>query len=389
MSVAPIRVLHWPTMTGGNPQGLARAEREIGVASRAVVMNASYFDYDTDEVLLSERTDPLTREWKRWRMLARAMRQFDILHFNGGQSLMPEWIPGSRPYTGRFPAPFTKLFLAYARAFELRDLPIARRLGKGIVVTYQGDDARQGDFCLANFEVTFAREVEPGYYSPETDQHKRSRIDRVARYADRIFALNPDLLHVLPAGARFLPYSHIDLRTWKPETRSSEGHVPLVLHAPSHRAVKGTRYVMEAVSRLKNEGVPMEFVLVEGMAHREAGKLYRQADILIDQVLAGWYGGLAVELMALGKPVLCYLRDGDLVHIPRAMRGQLPIINVTPSTVYETLKEWLTVRRHDLAAVGERSRAYVEAWHDPIKIAAFMKDEYTQVLRDNRRGREG
>ena len=89
--------------------------------------------------------------------------------------------------------------------------------------------------------------------------------------------------------------------------------------------------------------------------------------------------------MALGKPVFCYIREGDLKFIPEQMRKDLPIINVTPKTIYGVLKKWLTERRHELTEIGRRSQAYVEKWHDPLKIAARLKADYESILSVNRR----
>jgi len=89
---------------------------------------------------------------------------------------------------------------------------------------------------------------------------------------------------------------------------------------------------------------------------------------------------LAVELMALGKPVICYIREGDLKFIPEKMRQDLPIINANPNTIYHVLKEWLTIRRKELPELGKRSRIYVETWHDSRKIAAMLKTEYELIL---------
>jgi glycosyltransferase involved in cell wall biosynthesis len=108
--------------------------------------------------------------------------------------------------------------------------------------------------------------------------------------------------------------------------------------------------------------------------------MYEQADLVIDQLLVGWYGGMAVEAMALGKPVISYIREGDLRFIPPAMSSQLPIIRATPSTLYDVLSEWLTVRRQELSRVGSRSRAYVERWHDPLWIANRLKREYETIV---------
>jgi hypothetical protein len=90
--------------------------------------------------------------------------------------------------------------------------------------------------------------------------------------------------------------------------------------------------------------------------------------------------------MALGKPVMCYVRESDLGFIPPEMRRDLPVINATPANIYEVLKEWITARREELPAAGARGRAFVERWHDPLKIAARLKNDYESILASKRRG---
>jgi hypothetical protein len=82
----------------------------------------------------------------------------------------------------------------------------------------------------------------------------------------------------------------------------------------------------------------------------------------------------------LGKPVICYLREGDLSFIPPQMRRELPIIQADPASLYDVLKEWLTHRRQDLIPLGRRCRAFVETWHDPRKIAAQVAADYRSIL---------
>jgi hypothetical protein len=105
-------------------------------------------------------------------------------------------------------------------------------------------------------------------------------------------------------------------------------------------------------------------------------QVLEEADLLVDQLLSGWYGGVAVEMMALGKPVICYLRDKDLDFIGESMRADLPIIRATPKTIYEVLKDYLVRRRPELAEIGARSRTFVEKWHDPISIAGLLSEAY-------------
>ena len=85
--------------------------------------------------------------------------------------------------------------------------------------------------------------------------------------------------------------------------------------------------------------------------------------------------------MALGKPVVSYIRDEDLGFVPAEMRDQLPVINATPESLYSVLRTWLTERRDQLPEVGRASRAFVERWHDPLKVAARTKADYERAVK--------
>lgn len=372
-----LRVLHCPLMVGGNPYGLARAERSVGLDSMSLVFASNYLKYRADKILFGN--NHLLNEIKRWHFILGAFKKFDIIHYNSGASLCPARVFED---IGVSPRWIKRLYnLLYGRWFELRDVIWAQHSGKVIAITYQGDDARQGDYCRHNYPIHFVREVGDNYYSPLSDSIKRSRIDFFDKHADLIYALNPDLLNVLPSRARFMPYAHIDLTEWQCQHESAgPSFVPHVVHAPTNRLVKGSSYIIDAFERLKAEGVEFRYTLLEGMSNEDARKVYETADLLVDQLLAGWYGGISVEFMALGKPVICYIREDDLHFIPQKMQAELPVINATPENIYLVLKEWLTLRKADLKQVGKTSRDYVERWHDPLKIAANLKRDYEAVL---------
>lgn len=364
---ARLRVLHCPEAVGGHAPQLARAERALGVAARSVALEGNPYGYACDETLSAAGEGAFARELKRFPLLWRALREFDVVHFNFGSSIFPS--RGYRhPLLGRL----------YRATAGLADLPLLKRAGKKIFVTYQGDDARQGDYCRAHFDIHFAHEVDPDYYPAGSDAAKRWAIGRFAAYADGIYALNPDLLHVLPARARFLPYANVDPEEWQPAPAAPSGPLKL-LHAPSHRRVKGTSYIVAAVERLKKEGAAVELLLVEDLTREAARSLYERADLVVDQLLAGWYGGLAVEAMALGKPVLAYLREADLKFIPEQMRKDLPVVNATPASVYEVLKSLATQHRAALPGIGMAGRRFVERWHDPRKVAASVIEDYERA----------
>ena len=371
--MSAIRVLHCPDAVAGNAPQLAAAERSLGLASWSVALEETPYGYRPDEILFAAGDGATRREFKRLRLLRRALRDFDVVHFNFGQSMLP-----SRPGAWSGSA-HQRAHQAYARIVAGRDLPLLRRAGKGIVVTYQGDDARQGDWVLANFELATAQETEPGYYTPASDEERRRRICHVDKNADAIFALNPDLLHVLPERAEFLPYSSVDIQAWNPVPPRAAGP-PVVVHAPTDRGGKGTRFVLAAVEALRAEGVELEFVLVEGLTRAQARAEYERADLVVDQLLAGWYGGLAVEAMALGKPVIAYLRHSDFDGVPQELVEQLPVIEARPDTITDVLRRLLTSERSRLPEIGAAGRAFVERWHDPVRVAERLKQTYERIV---------
>jgi hypothetical protein len=371
----PLRVLHVPHNVGGHPAGLARAERELGVDSRAISFLPMNATTPADEVLLADGAGRMRRELRRWRLLRRALREADVVHFNFGESILPRAYPGRSP--GR------RLYALYARAVELRDVGWLRRAGKAVFVTYQGDDARQTDVARRLYSITHAAEIDGE--AAAFDEPKRRAIERFTRHTQRIYALNPDILRVLPPQAEFFPYANVDLRAWRPPPDQPPNPVPVLVHAPTDRDVKGTRHLLAALERLRAEGVGFELDLVEGVPNAEARERYSRADLAVDQLLAGWYGGFAVELMALGAPVVSYVREDDLDRIPAAMRAELPLIGATPDTVAAVLREWLTTRRHELRERGRQSRAYVERWHDPLALARRAVADYEAALAEPRR----
>jgi glycosyltransferase involved in cell wall biosynthesis len=374
-----LRVLHCPALIGGNASSLARHERALGLESHCVAFRPSPFAFPADEVLETPGTSYLRFELRRWKLLWRALRDYDIVHFNFGRTILPSVASMDTLARSQVPALVRKGYELYARTLELRDLGLLRRFGKGIVVTFQGDDARQGDVAARLPEASPVGEVEAGYYDPKVDARKRAAIASFDRFADRIYALNPDLLRVLPPRARFLPYAHVDPREWRPPPPRPKGGVPVVVHAPTHRGVKGSRFLFAAAERLRAEGVAFELRLVEGLSHPEARRAYEEADLFVDQLLVGWYGGVAVELMALERPVLCFLREDDLRFVPAPMREEIPVVRTTPATVYEVLKEWITASPERRAEQGRRGRRYVERWHDPARIAADLVQAYAEI----------
>jgi glycosyltransferase involved in cell wall biosynthesis len=189
---------------------------------------------------------------------------------------------------------------------------------------------------------------------------------------DRVFYLNPELGRYAP-NSEFLPYASVDVAS-EAVTLPDPGRRPRILHAPSHGDIKGTPRILAALEALKSR-YDFELVLVQNVPHAEAKERYRRADIAIDQLYAGWYGGFAVEVMAMGKPVVAYIREEDREFVPKAMWDAMPIMRIAADTIEEDLARILD-QRSDWPAIGQISRQYVLDWHDPLMVAAALDRIY-------------
>jgi hypothetical protein len=345
----PLRVLHYPTDVGGNPGGLAAAERRLGLDSTVAVVQKSLLEYPVDIDLDLGSVGRWQRLGGRMRFCLRAMRDFDVIHFNFGQSMLPQ-----------------------VRGAAI-DLPLLRAAGKRLFMTFQGCDVRQTGYCRSNFAISCCGHTSSDQLcTAEQDANKARVAAWATRCCHRVFCLNPDLLHVVPE-AEFMPYASVDPRCFEQRPPSADGPIR-ILHAPTNRAAKGSEVVLAALEDLSSD-FDIEILLVENIPHAEALLLYREADLLIDQLKVGWYGALAVELMAMGKPVVSYIREDDLQLLPQAMVRQLPVVSATSTTLTCVLRDLLS-RPQDLARIGQSSRAYVERWHDPRGIARRLATLY-------------
>ena len=66
-------------------------------------------------------------------------------------------------------------------------------------------------------------------------------------------------------------------------------------------------------------------------ARQQARELYARADIVVDQLNAGWYGLFAIESMAYGKPVVTHLDEEGKLAGRYSAEGIIDGYNATPT----------------------------------------------------------
>ena len=309
-----LRVVHCPVNTAGVPWTNVQALRRRGVDAKLVVFERGVLHPEAD-VSLDRRGGLVRRQVTQWAALAKLLPRTDVFHFYFGLTLVPQSL----------------------------QFPILAALRKKSVFHYLGSDIR-------------------GKTPAELAYGKKASAEIVGSY-DAIRWV-PEA-HVIPPG--------IDLSRIKPAPPPPDRARPVILHAPSSRTKKGTEHVIAAC-----DGLDADLQIVEGLHHDEAFKLYRDADIVVDQLNAGWYGLFAIECMALGKPVVTFLHDEAVRRTREAFGVEVPIVSASAETLRERLRP-LVADAAERRRVGAASRAYVERVHDVEQIADRLLDVYARL----------
>jgi glycosyltransferase involved in cell wall biosynthesis len=321
------RVLHAPLNIAGGPGAISKGLQALGCESTMLVFNEQPFERGFDVNLRLRkggRTDLPLNLARQFRALAWTLPRYDVFHFHGGHTLVPDRLNG----------------------------PILRAARKGVVFQSWGSDLRNRT----------PREV--GYL----------------RGADAVIVGSFLTRRLAPEGPwpsyEVVPPA-IVLDEWEPAGKEP-GTTLRIVHAPSKRAVKGTEAVIVAVEGLRSRGAPVELDLVEGVPHREARKRFADADVIVDQLRIGWYGMFAIESMALGKPVVCFLDEDAAAETDAAFGLELPIIRSSEQELPNVL-ERLVETRNRLPELGRRSREYAERIHGHVHVARRVLEVYARA----------
>jgi hypothetical protein len=298
---------------------------------------ATPFDYPTD-LIIGPYAGRAQRIVRGLSLLGRVAIGFDLIHFHFAVSLLPRFL----------------------------DLPLLKAMGKKIVVEFWGSDVRKPSQALAKNPWSLPR---------QDDATIDARLRIWARYADAAIVADHELLEYVSSYFRkiFIVKQRAWLDDLTPAYPNPDCKRPVVVHAPSHRGVKGTEYVLKAFEDVGKRAA-MQVVLVEARSHQETLQLIAKADIVVDQLRLGTYGLLAVEAMAMGKPVIAYIREDLRASYPPS----LPIVSATPYTIGEALQRLVDdgVLRRRLGVMG---RQYVEEHHDARKLAQELLDIYREL----------
>ena len=276
---------------------------------------------------------------------------------------------------------FTGGPLGLATVFLWRIEPFLYKLAgiKVVAMPYGGDVQELSRSSNLLYKSAMSVDYPEHRFRRKRISHK---IDLWTRYADHVISGCEWVDYMVHWDTLMLAHFSIEVEAWKPLDESERashmtGDTKLrILHAPNHRAIKGTRHFTDAVNALKEEGLDVELILLERVPNDEVRRVMASADVVADQLIVGWYAMFALEGMAMEKPVLCYLRE-DLKEFYVASgliaADEIPIIDCSPATVKESIRN-LALHRDKLPEIGKRSREYVIKHHSTQAVGRIFDD---------------
>jgi hypothetical protein len=345
-----MKVLHLPLNVASQISITVCALREIGIEARGLARQSSVIqDYRGIETMpWMGKPNPVARLWRsvRWRFrLVRAMQWADVIHWHWGES-----------------------------TWRGLDLKVAAALKKPRLVEFWGSDVRE--HRRASQDNPFLARLYQQYPELlETESERAQGLFHRHGFACLIPGCElSDYLDPSFFPGYYQTCARLPVHEYIPKYPDPENRKPLLVHAPSQKQRKGTEAVLRAVDELAGTN-SFEFRLIHNVPREEALKLVASCDVFLDQFTIGAEGLAAHEAMALGKPVLCYIKPALLPRYP----PELPIIVADQYDLREKLAAIVNDggKRYEL---GRRSRAYMETHHEARKLAADLVKIYRELL---------
>lgn len=336
-------ILHGIGPSAGQPYGLSKALRKFGKSSMSI---------------------SIVKE-NKFRLLSDAVWDIDTLNCNLS---LTYWIADRFEIIHLHFRPIMRLIENKKYIFpSFLDLSIFKQLNKTIIFNYRGSEIRKiGIFKKVN-PFAWIDKDDPTY--DVFDDESKNYLEKIVKsYADKVLVPDYEL-------STYISNAHVLPRIIDTDNNKYVGLVNQkkfkIIHAPSRRGVKGTQDVLKAINNLKNNNFEFDFELIENLEHDKMIEKIKEADIVIDQLIIGWYGVLSVEAMALGKVTLAYIREDLVNKIPNSA-----IVNVNINTLENTLAELLN-NRDKCNKISKESRKFVEDYHSEMAVVKKLEEYYS------------
>lgn len=373
----PFDVVHLPAFSAGQPSALAKSlDSRFFDAKSGSLAGLNRFGYKADSLLrCNEYLEPQRNAVIQFDNLIKylnangLMQDTDIFHFHA-RSLL---------YT-------KQLELSYV----LSDLAYLKVSGKRVFFHFRGSEARLKSVFnrkspyswfveLDNCDDKLEKKEMLAQCPYDFDENAQINFIRKATaFSSEIFVTDPEIGSYVPNATivpRTVDRGLFELGKNRRYKENIDRTNPLrIVHAPSRPFIKGREYLHKAVNELSEEGYHIELDLVTDVSNSEAIERYRRADIAVDQLRIGWYGVFSVEAMALGLPVICFIRDDLLHYLPK----DRPVLNADCSNIKGVIKR-LYDNSGCIEEYGAGAYRYALSVHHPDRVGKLLESIYMDL----------
>jgi glycosyltransferase involved in cell wall biosynthesis len=342
-----LRVFHGLVNYGTQSGYIAKGLRTLNVNAKSFINNDPY-GRETD-YMFSLRTNLSSKIYNRLIRIW-CIFYYDIFHFYYGTSL---W-------------------------HNHKDLHVIKFLNKKIVHHYLGHDVELYKETKEKYEFSNMDFWADDIKGKAHDIKIKKRLKNELKYSDTQIVCAPQYSPFVPSST-FIPLA-IDLSKFQFSPlpiKNFDSEPVTIVHAPTHRGVKGTQFLIEAVERLQKEGYLINLNICEGITHDQLLKEYKKADFSVASLLGGWFGTVGIEAMATGRGIISFLREEYLGYVESDYRIGLPVVSADKYSIYSVLKD--VRKKRDYKKWGEESRLFVEKYHDMKVVAQKVLHIYDSI----------
>jgi len=337
-----MKILHAPLDLAGVGWSLTQALRAAGYEADLATISSSKFTNAGNIDLSFSGEGKIARQKKKYDFCTKVLPGYDVVHYHAGRSIL-DYGDG---------------------VFSLMDLRAARERGQVVAMTYHGCELRgvHPEMCHSYCTDKVCE-----------NQKQKIRIGELRDLVDIFYVTTPDLLSSAPY-ATLMPQSVWGMKEVEVVPPVLVGNIRIA-HAPSKRSTKGSEHVIAACEELILEGLPIEFVLIEGMEHQAALKEMSTVDIVVDNIIMGWYCVVAIEAAVRGKVVVTSI-DANIAQ--RTLSIKPPFVSASPKTIKEVLRKLCTTRE-EFSTMGKENRRYALETHNALEHAKILLADYQKV----------
>lgn len=346
-----MKVLHLPVNIASIPFHTIRGLQKIGIQASGLIIGRKIYQSSNGLTVISypEKNDFIKKAWAKILFSSYFIKMVewaDLIHWYFGSSIIP---------------------------WNL-DIKYIKILNKPALVEWLGSDIRTPEVEFKD-NLYYRKTFTLDYHSKQYEKSFRKQL----KFARAGFeALVPPCMfqYLIPSiwNKIHIIRQRIMASDFEPCYPDPGKSNPLIVHASTKTVLKGTPVVINVIEQLKKKH-RFEFQLIQNLSREKALELIKKADIYLDQFILGAHGMAALEAMAYGKPVVCYIKPSLVASYPE----DIPVINANPDNLAITLEKLISdgQTRHQL---GRKCRTYVEKYHDAVKLATELKKIYIDVI---------